>query len=144
MVINWKLMNCLIDIRWGFRIYFTDRRPLQENSCIVFGVKAMKLGHTEVRVTYEYGGISLHAMVVIAAYKPLRVSIFLCYKFCSPLCKIPQTIRINCMLYTVHISSRFQGIILYLDSRKKNWNGKVAIVLGEQFIRLEIARIALF
>ena len=42
-------------------------------ACTVLGVQALGIGHTTMTASYEYGGVTLKASVVIAGYPPLKV-----------------------------------------------------------------------
>ncbi|CAH1786082.1 unnamed protein product [Owenia fusiformis] len=52
--------------------HIEETLPILEESCTTIKVKALRLGHTQVIATYDYGGVHLRASVTIAAYKPLK------------------------------------------------------------------------
>ena len=55
---------------------FVESLPSMDGACTMVKVKANSLGTSKVTVTYSYKDVVLRAEVTIAAYKPLKVSLF--------------------------------------------------------------------
>ena len=54
--------------------FFTEMLPLREDdSCTVIKVHAMRLGNTELTISYSRERVRLQTSITIAAYKPLQV-----------------------------------------------------------------------
>eukprot|EP00117_Sycon_ciliatum_P012254 scpid5767/ scgid13392/ Nuclear pore membrane glycoprotein 210; Nuclear envelope pore membrane protein POM 210; Nucleoporin Nup210; Pore membrane protein of 210 kDa len=71
-----------LPLQWSFtedgvfaidETYETDFSTLPSKACVALRIRALRVGFTELRATYDVEGISLSAKVVVAGYNPLKL-----------------------------------------------------------------------